>query len=66
MYIYFLCPTHLDPAVLHGAGAELGDVEVVVLLQQEHPVGRPLPVLLGGQTGQAGVQALAQGLNTLQ
>ena len=64
--LYFLCPTHLDPAVLHGAGAELGDVEVVVLLQQEHAIGRPLPVLLGGQTGQAGVQALAQGLNTLQ
>ena len=37
-----------------------------MLLQQEHAVGRPLPVLLGGQTGQAGVQAPTQGLNSLQ
>ena len=37
-----------------------------MLLQQEHAVGRPLPVLLGGQTGQAGVQALAQALNSVQ
>ena len=59
-------PTHLHPTVLHGAGAELGDVEVVVLLQQEHAIGRPLPVLLGGQTGQAGVEAPTQGLNSLQ